>query len=193
MAEILGETQATGRYSFQFADEDVVQDGHNEANIDPALDSAVVQIDDDDDSLAEIPAETQGEKRHRESLKLQPPSKKQKVSGAGAIAEIGSGLHVLADAIAKKHDNMGSTRQTLPQDTVDSTLQGQALEKVQKESWLTTEGQAFMIEFLGADLALARSYVAIKKDELRAIWLKKQIVKLGGNLEEHFIDWNDSQ
>jgi hypothetical protein len=50
-----------------------------------------------------------------------------------------------------------------------------------------------MIDFLGENLALARSYVAIKKDELRSVWLKKQIVKLGGNLEMHFIDWNDSQ
>jgi hypothetical protein len=76
---------------------------------------------------------------------------------------------------------------------MDSTLQGQAVEKVQAEFCLTTEGQAFMIDFLGENLALARSYVAIKKDELRSVWLKKQIVKLGGNLEMHFIDWNDSQ
>jgi hypothetical protein len=68
------------------------------------------------------------------------------------------------------------------QDTADSTF-----------LCLTTEGQAFMIGFLGVDLALARAYVAIRKDELRSVWLKKQIEKLGGNLEKHFIDLNDSQ
>jgi len=149
-------------------------------------------VTDDDDSPEDTPVETQAERRHRESSKLQlPPNKKQKVSGAGAISEIGSGLHVLADAIVQKNSTE-PTRQTVPQDTVDSTLQGQAVEKVQEEFCLTTEGQAFMIDFLGENLALARSYVAIKKDELRSVWLKKQIVKLGGNLEMHFIDWNDS-
>jgi hypothetical protein len=193
MAEILGESQGTGRYSFQFGAEDGLN--NDEANLDPNIDPNLEAAanHDDDDSPEETPVETQGERRHRESSKLQPPpSKKQKVSGAGAIAEIGSGLHVLADAIGKKNSTE-PTRQTVPQDTVDSTLQGQAIEKIQEEFNLTTEGQAFMIDFLGEDLALARAYVAIKKDELRSVWMKKQIEKLGGDLDKHFIDWNDSQ
>jgi hypothetical protein len=196
MVEILGEAQGNGQFAFFGGEDNIFADGLGESNADSTFRSAVatpllssfatpnLQIDDVD-----LPTETRGEKRHRESSSLQTPhslSKKQKASGARTTAEIGGGLYVLADAIAKKYSNMGSSQQTLPKDTVGSTLQGQALEKVQEESYLTMEGQAFMIEFLGGDLALARAYVAIKKDELRGLWLKKQIEKLGGDLEEHF-------
>jgi hypothetical protein len=200
MAEILGESHGTGRLSFTGREDNIEAELDESTSIlrstaaTPLLSSAAtpsLQLDDDDD----FPTENQAEKRHRESLSLQNPhssSKRPKVSGAGAISEIGSGLHVLADAIAKRHSNTESSQQTLPKDTVNTTLHGQALEKIQEEPYLTTEGQAFMIDFLGGDLALARAYVAIKKDELRGLWLKKQIEKLGGDLEECFIDWNES-
>lgn len=79
MAEILGETQGTGRYSFQFGAEDA---GPNEANADPIIDLEAAAGHDDDDSPEDTPVETHAERRHRESSKLQPPpNKKQKVSG----------------------------------------------------------------------------------------------------------------
>jgi hypothetical protein len=85
--------------------------------------------------------------------------------------------------------SIATSQQTWPIDTVGSTLQGQALEKVQEEPYLR---RRVMIKFLSGDLALARAHMAIIKDELRSLWLKKQIEKFGGDLEEYFIGWNES-
>jgi hypothetical protein len=41
---------------------------------------------------------------------------------------------------------------------------------------------------------LARTYVALECEKLRAMWVKKQLEKNGGDMEVLFVDWsNDSQ
>ncbi len=134
-------------------------------------------------------SETQSQKRHRESAHLQPPpgtGKKAKVSGAAAIDKISNGLLAMAEAVTI------SSSEQVTKETVDSTLQGQAQEKVQDEGCLTEEGQLVMLERL-SDPTLARTFMAIKSEGLRIKWLKKQLEKHlellgGGNLEELYID-----
>jgi hypothetical protein len=52
-------------------------------------------------------------------------------------------------------------------DTVDSTIEGQAQVKIQNEPCLTFEGIVLILDILG-DAKLARTYIAIKKDNIRA-------------------------
>ena len=141
------------------------------------------------------------EKRHRESESAQAGinlSKKQKVSGAGAIDKIGDSINNLAETLERNHSNAPSEqvfihKQALADATVGSTIQGLAAEKVQEEACLTPEGQIFMLELLDKE-SLARTYVALKSEKLRTMWLKKQLVQNDGDLEEIFIDWeNESQ
>src|ERR1700733_3855531 len=84
--------------------------------------------------------------------------------------KIAEGIASMAEAISK-----GST-ETITKETADSTIQGQAQEKIQDEGCLTIEGQLLILDQL-TDATLARTYLITKKDELRARWLKQQILK----------------
>ena len=143
------------------------------------------------------PKESTAEKRHRESG-INLSNKKQKVSGAGAIDKIGDSINNLAETLERNHSNAPSEqviihKQALADATVGSTIQGLATEKIQEEFCLTPEGQLFMLDLLDNE-SLARTYVALKSDKLRTMWLRKQLVRSGGELEELFIDWeNESQ
>jgi hypothetical protein len=96
----------------------------------------------------------------------------------------------MAEAVIK-----GSS-ESIPKDTVDSTIEGQAQEKVQGELVLTVEGQLVMLEIL-SKATLARTFMAIKAQKLRSLWLKKQLMKYieenGGNLDEYYINWNETE
>jgi hypothetical protein len=91
----------------------------------------------------------------------------------------------MAEAVLK------SPSESTIKDTVDSTIEGQAQEKMQEEDCLTEEGQLVMLEVLSSAV-LARSLMAIKGEKLRTKWLKKQLEKYvlenRGELEEFFID-----
>jgi hypothetical protein len=75
--------------------------------------------------------------------------------------KMAEGITSMADAISK-----GSVETTV-KETADSTIQGQAQEKIQDEGCLTIEGQLLMLELL-TDTTLARTYLVIKKENLRA-------------------------
>jgi hypothetical protein len=66
----------------------------------------------------------------------------------------------MAEAITK-----GSLEITI-KESADSTLKGQAQDKIQDEGYLTTEGQLLILELL-TDTSLARTYLIIKREELR--------------------------
>ena len=53
-----------------------------------------------------------------------------------------------------------------------------------------------MLEIL-LKATLARTFMAIKAQKLRSLWLKKQLIKYieenGGNLDEYYINWNKTK
>jgi len=206
MLTILGETLATGRYSFHGGIAIGVNDTEDdilpgEELIDPGLRTSTntsasnsrpstPRMDTTDSQEVEDAPETQAQKRHRDSISLQTlvPGKKAKISGVAALERMSEGIIAMAEAVTK-----GSS-EIVQKDTVDSSLQGQAQEKVQEEGCLTEEGQLVMLDLL-SDLGLARTYMAIKAEKLRIKWLKKQMEKHlvssgGGDLDELFINWS---
>jgi hypothetical protein len=224
MLDLLGDSLATGRYSFygglpdgmdEIENEIVADEEEFDENLDPLLRSNTTSTAptgpstplatprpytvDSQATQATVSAEsevsetqTQAQKRHQSSANLQvPPDKKRrKVTGAAALDGIGDGLTAMAEAVLK-----GSSESTV-KDTVDSTIEGQAQEKMQEEGCLTEEGQLVMLEVLSTAV-LARTFMTIKGEKLRRKWLKKQLEKHvlenGGELEELFIDWDETQ
>jgi hypothetical protein len=213
---ILGEQESNGEHAW-FGGEDgprrevVEVDDSSESPASPAVDPRLSSPQDPNASTEDeepgsnedgnTPKESAAEKRHRESESAQAGinlSKKQKVSGAGAIDKIGDSINNLAETLERNHSNAPSEqviihKQALADATVGSTIQGLAAEKVQDEACLTPEGQIFMLDLLDKE-SLARTYMALKSEKLRTMWLKKQLVQNDGDLEELFIDWeNESQ
>jgi hypothetical protein len=219
MMIILGESLATGKYSFHggdISDEDEFNDENDESLVEPSLrtisqpstrpatprpgtansqSSSVVpmiELDDMQDSNVEedeVKEETATKKRHRESSSLQPSKapKKTKVSGLAAMEKMSAGIEVIASTYSAEVSSMKNN-----QESVSDTLQGQAQDKIQEEGRMTVEGQLVMLELL-ADTTLARTYLAIKKDELRVKWIKKQLEKQSRDINEFFIDWEETQ
>jgi hypothetical protein len=93
---------------------------------------------------------------------------------------------MLAVAEAIKQDTIANAN---AEETVRSTITGQAQEKVQDEVCLTVKGQLFMLRLL-ADSTIARTYMSIKRDELRTQWLREELGNAGGDLNILFIDWD---
>jgi hypothetical protein len=103
--------------------------------------------------------------------------------------KMAEGIASMAEAIGK------SSLETVAKESADSTIEGQAQEKIQDEGCLTMEGQLLMLELL-TNATLARTYLIIKKDELRAKWLKQQIVRYiatqgEGDIDTLWINWED--
>jgi hypothetical protein len=213
---IVGGTLATGRYGFSggIPDGEVDKDSDDEfpditdldkVYIHPALrssasstiapatpaDSSTV-INDPFNDEEEAP-ETVAQKRHKESAALAaqtPGGKKPKVTGLNVMQEVTNGISEMAGAIR----DAGSVVETIVKDTADSTVQGQAQQKIQDETCLTTEGQLLMLDLL-TNATVARTYLTLKSDDLRAKWLERQLVRqveaLGGNMEDYWIDWTE--
>jgi hypothetical protein len=140
------------------------------------------------DNEDEPPTETRAQKRHRLSSQA-PPLKKAKTSRLGVMDKMAEGIASMAEAIGK------SSLETVAKESADSTIEGQAQEKIQDEGCLTMEGQLLMLELL-TNATLARTYLIIKKDELRAKWLKQQIVRYiathgEGDIDTLWINWED--
>jgi hypothetical protein len=166
--ELLGETLAIGRYSFHgggtLSDEDDSLDDED-GNLDPLFrnssrTSAVVsgtQTEDEDDSQTE----TLYQKRSRQSGPARTGTKKAKITGVGMMKKMGDGILAMAEAMGKPLVEP----QVLVKETVNSTLQGRAQEKVQDEACLTEAGQLLMITRF-TDPVLARTYLSLKKDSL---------------------------
>jgi hypothetical protein len=211
MAIILGEHDSNGKYSW-FGGEDIIPDEpeleevFSESPVDAhpfsrstSASQALNTLEDDEqdnnneeDEVMQL--ESTGKRRHQESEQLGTNmSKKPKVSGANAIDKIGDGINNLAEVLAKKYTYKESSQQvivhqqTLADATVGSTVQGLAAKKIQEEACLTLEGQLFMLELLDKE-ALARTYMALEADKLRALWLKKQLQQHGEDLAQLFID-----
>jgi hypothetical protein len=121
--------------------------------------------------------ETAAQKRVRESGTPQP-TKKAKVSGVGIIDKLGESIKEVATALAAPT--------TIARDTVDSTIQGQAQEKVQDEKSLTLAGQMIMIHRF-TDAILARTYLGLKSNTLRDLFFHQQ---LDDEETECFVDWS---
>lgn len=201
----MGETLALGRYSFHGGfgglsdeEEDLFQDDDDKSQIDPALRSTNSSRP---PTRSATPgpsrpssSESQAEKRHRESssLSIGSNNKRIKASGISVIDKMSEGLFAMAEAVATP-----VVEQVAAKETVDSTLQGQAQQQIQDVACLTIEGQLVLLELL-TDGTLARTYLAIKDDDLRAKWLKKQLTKYLNNsgestMEELFIEWDSTQ
>jgi hypothetical protein len=115
--ELLGETLATGRYSFHsggpLEDEDDFLDDEDE-NVDPLLRSTpatsspttssrpstavlCTQTEDEDD----LQTKPLHQKRSRQSSPAQTGTKKAKITGVGMIEKMGDGILAMAKAMAK--------------------------------------------------------------------------------------------
>jgi len=215
MLIILGESLATGKYSFSgglggdMADEEDLQeaivDEDDESQYHPLLRSQLnsqlstrpntprpgtstsqtpsqtpfdSQADDtqDDNGGDNDGGETISKKRHRESASLQPIkgvlAKKPKVSSLNVIDKMSANIAAIASAYSS---DVSSSQHNIVE-SVGDTLQGQAQEKIQEEGCLTDEGLLVMLELL-TDTNMARTFLAIKKDDLKAKWIKKQLEK----------------
>jgi len=139
------------------------------------------------EDTADEDIDTSIKKRSREPASLQPRNKKHKVSSVGIMEKISDDISVIASAYAS---DVASQQYNI-QEAVGNTLQGQAQESIQEEACLTDDGQLVMLELL-ADTNIARTFLAIKKEELKAKWIKKQlekyIEKVGGDITKLYID-----
>jgi hypothetical protein len=94
------------------------------------------------------------------------------------------GMTAMGDAMKPSPSESQQTQQIL-QGTIDYDVQGQAQERVQDESCLTEAGILLMIERF-TDPALARTYLSLKKETLRTMFLKDQVESVDS---DYFIDW----
>jgi hypothetical protein len=99
------------------------------------------------------------------------------------MQEVSSGIPLVADAFVKGASlEAGSHKKN-----VDSTIEGQAQQKIQEESILNDEGQLLMIELL-TNATIARTYLTIKNDELQEKSLRrvlqKEVDKIPGTMLE---------
>ena len=62
-----------------------------------------------------------------------------------------------------------------PKESPNATIQGQAQQKIQDEDCFILEGQLLMLELL-TDVTLAQTFLIIKKDQLRLLWIRQNIV-----------------
>lgn len=168
------------------------RDEDNDSDVDPSLRSSSISTSqpstatlnlqkDEDETQDESQTQTRGQKRHHESGTSQL-TKKAKLSGVGTIDKIN---HTLGGIVAQMTLPI-RMQETTTKDTVASTIQGQAQIQIQDEVALTEEGQLFMVERF-ENAVLARTYLALRSDTLRNMWLKKQ---LGEKAEEYWIDWS---
>ena len=210
MLDILGDTLAAGIYRFhggissdeEELDGDIDEDDEDSLSINPRLRSVTQSVTAtrqnspepatpcilSTDSAAEY--ESRSQKRHRESGDIKQSSKKRKskVSGVIIMEKISDGLLAMAGAVEKSSSYEAISPK---RDTVTSSLQGQAQEKIQDEACLNEDGQVVMLGIL-TDVNIARTYLAIKSSKLRARWIRKQIEEYitqnRGNLDDLWID-----
>lgn len=169
MLEALGEVS---KYSFGDIDVDEIESGSGESSEDMNTSNAPGPEERDESHTLEL--------LHRESAGAQSQLGHRRKKGPGVGAsndDLSSGLLKIAKAI----------KEGPGKDTVDSSLEGQAQSRIQDEACLTVDGVLVMLDLL-EDKATARTYLGIKKDELRVNWLKKQLEKKGYSPKEHFID-----
>jgi hypothetical protein len=185
---ILGESMPTaGRYVF-IGGEDVEDVNDADSESAALLSSSHIStprlpsIDDVESEKQDV--ETRERKRTRDSGPV--PSRKKKLSGLDAMEKMAEGITAMAEAMRLSYSSESQQPHKILQGTIDYTIQAQAQEKVQEESCLTEAGQLFMIERF-TDLALARTYLSLKKASLRTMFLKKQVESEDGN---YFINWS---
>jgi hypothetical protein len=140
MLDLLGETLATGKYSFQgLQDEEDIAEALEEDET-QTIDLALNQLDAEfqtprlstaNSIIEDIETDTLTQDRHSLSAGIRR-EKKKKSSGLSVIAGMNNGIIALAEAI--RFDSSQGLK-----DTVDSTIQGQALQKVQEEAFLTED------------------------------------------------------
>jgi hypothetical protein len=184
---VLGDSAATRRHAF--LEDECVEDINDEDSESAALlptprisTSRLTTID--DVKSAGQAMETCEPERTRNSGPVL--SRRKKVSGLDVMEKMVEGIAVMAEAVRPSHSSgaVAEPRQIL-QGTIDYAIQAQAQEKVQEEPCLTEAGQLFMVERF-TDPVLARTYLSLKKESLRIMFLKKQVENEDGN---YFIDW----
>jgi hypothetical protein len=182
---ILGDSLATGRYSFA-AGENTNDENMESAAILPSSHAATPrqQSDDDDDESETQDAETQEPKRTRNSGP--PPPRKKRVTGLDVIEKMAEGMTAMAESMKPSHSSESQPQKIL-QGTIDYDVQALAQEKVQEETCLTDPGILFMLDRF-TDPGLARTYLSLRKESLRIMFLKKQVEKED---EDYFIDWSE--
>lgn len=173
---ITGETIATGKYRFHgglvgeedegdegdiFDDDELTRPTSSSAQTpatSPATPIASPVATTDIEEESEEESESGAKKRHSDSQKLLKTMarKKKKVSGVDMMETMNKGIMAMAEALLTQPEAI------IPKDTVDSTIVGQAQERVQDEGYLTMEGQLLLLELL-TDSTKARTYMSIKK------------------------------
>lgn len=134
---------------------------------------------DEDEPQTQTQTQPLSQRRKRNSELLPPPTQKKiKNSGVNIMDKIGDGIQAMAEAIGQPSET---------RESVTTSLQGQAQEKVQDDSRLTEEGQLLMIERF-TDITVARTYLALKSKSLQLKFFKRQ---LQGEEGELFIDWEE--
>jgi hypothetical protein len=139
-------------------------------------------------------SETQAQKRRRTSANAKAtnesagkPPKKGKVSGVSVMGGLVDGLIAIASGMSAPIE----TTTAIQNDTFSSTIEGQAVAKVEGETCLTKDGVILVADLL-SNARPARTYMALKSDEIRKGWLKAQIVRelnlVGGLLSDYFIE-----
>lgn len=158
--------------------------GDNETNPGPNTQQDV--------NVEEGVAETQAQKRHRESHEAKRPrGKRQKLSGAGGLDQVGKGVLAMVDAIREDTEAFRPKDDTLAP-AAASSPEDQALEKIQSEACLTKRGQIVMANRV-MDTRTAKTYLAWKDEEVRTLWLQDQLEthihdKGSGTLNDLFIE-----
>jgi hypothetical protein len=78
----------------------------------------------------------------------------------------------IGESLAMLAGTMLQSASETSRDIVDSTIESQVQIKIQDEPCLTFESIVLILDILG-DIKLARTYIAIKKDNMQARWLKR--------------------
>jgi hypothetical protein len=111
--------------------------------------------------------------------------KKKKLSGLDVIEKMAEGMTAMAESMKPPQSSDVKQPQKVLQGTIDYDVQAQAQEKVQEEACLTDSGILFMVERF-TDPELARTYLSLKKESVRIMFLKKQVAQEDS---DYFIDW----
>jgi hypothetical protein len=187
VSNIVGDSVATGRYSFLGGNaEDRGDNGNPESPVVDTPSRSELELSRALSIIGDLelqdPPEDQGLQTQEPDVTREPDPKpkRKKVSGVSIMERMGDGIVAMAEAMKQ------SEPLQILQGSMDSTTQEKAQAKVQEEMCLTEAGQLYMIDRF-RDSALARTYLGLKKESLRLMWLKSQV----GDDEDLFIDWTN--
>jgi hypothetical protein len=179
MLNILGESLATGKFSFAGGDNPNLEESVET----PPLASTTPRLSSPAESdTPEL--ETREPRQSRDAGSAQ--SKRKRVTGLDIMEKMAEGMTAMAESMKPSNSSQSQPYRIL-QGTIDYNIQAEAQGKVQEETCLTDAGILYMIDRF-TDPALARTYLSLKRDGLRVMFLRKQVEKEDGN---YFMDWSE--